>query len=359
MKFTHSITLIALLIVFTGCNMDSVLPVDDPQQIFTMPDEEHLHEGTWLQWPHNNGWDNNHVARYESSWVEMTRALHTGETVHIVAYDQAEKSRIQSLLGSEGIDLSKIDLHVWKTDDVWIRDNGPIFVHDDKGQLHITNWKFNGWGNKADFYNCNLIPSKIGEALGYPVVDVAMTNEGGSIEVDGKGTLMAKKSSILNNNRNPGWKLADVEAYFRKYLGVTNFIWLQGVKGQDITDDHIDGTARFANGNKIVTFYEADAYPSEYTLLKSAKNAQGQPYEIVHLPLTQNNVPGTGDRGFYMNYYIGNDVVLVPNYGDPMDGVANEIIQALYPNRRVVGIEAAELAKDGGMVHCVTQQQPI
>ncbi|CAJ1926323.1 unnamed protein product [Cylindrotheca closterium] len=128
-----------------------------------------------------------------------------------------------------------------------------------------------------------------------------------SIEVDGRGTLMAKRSSILNDNHNPGATQAEVEAYFRRYLGVNNFIWLDGTAGLDITDDHIDGTARFANGDTIVTLKKQDfIVPTEYDILTRATNADGKPYKIVHLPLTAKEIPSIGEHGLYINYYAGN-----------------------------------------------------
>lgn len=340
-------------------NRQTIVDIRDPDSVYTMPSEEEAHEGTWIQWPHNYGWDNRHVERLEETWVQMTEALHTGERVHVVAYDEVEEDRIHSLLDSRGVDMTQIDFYTWPTDDVWVRDNGPVFVFDKEDQLRITNWQFNGWGNKADHWFDSYIPLQVGNAINVPVTTVPMVNEGGSVEVDGRGTLMAKRSSILNNNRNPGWTQANAEAYFRRYLGVTNFIWLDGTKGGDITDDHIDGTARFANGDTIVTFYAFDFLrQSEYRTLKNAVDANGQYYKIVNLPVTTRKIPGIGDYGIYTNYYVGNEVVIVPAFNDPNDAVAAATLQDVYPDRRVVSIDMVELYKDGGMVHCVTQQQP-
>lgn len=325
---------------------------------FSMPSEESVHLATWLQWPHNYTYSD-HVSRHERTFIEMTRALHTGEHVCIIVYNDSEKERIEALLLDEGIDLAQISFYVWPTDDFWIRDNGPIFVKNNAGEQIIQNWGFNGWGDKAPYENCNLIPQKIGAEINVSVIDIDLINEGGSVELDGNGTLMAKKSSILNNNRNPGISKGEVEEVFTKYLGVTNFIWLKGYKGGDITDDHIDGTARFTHGNTIVTLSEEDAYPGEYKTLSKATNANGDSYKLVYLPFTQNNLPGTSEKGIYINYYIGNEVVLVPNFDDPNDERANSIIQELYPEKTVVGIPAVELGIDGGGIHCVTQQQPL
>jgi len=313
-----------------------------------------------LQWPHDyeeNKW-RDLVERYEESWIQMTLALHTGERVHIVTYNEFEKTRVSSVLRDRGCNTSQIDIFAWRFEDVWARDNGPIFVFYKDDELHITDWGFNGWGERYDYENSDKIPTKIGRALNISVTEVPMINEGGSIEIDGEGTLMAKRSSILNENRNPGMTQAHAEAYFRKYLGVSNFIWLDGVKGMDITDDHIDGTARFADSETIITFYRNDFMePSEYDILEKATNAKGEPYRIVHLPLTSDIVSDI-DYGIYINYYIGNEVVLVPGFNDPNDDVAVNTLQEVYPDRRVVLIPMTEVYRDGGMVHCVTQQQP-
>jgi agmatine deiminase len=350
----------------------NVPAIPNPESFYTMPPEEHWHEGTWLQWPHNYGWDPNHVRRYEDTWVAMTKALHTGERVHIVVYNEAEQRRVLRLLLERDVDMNQIDFFVWPTNDVWIRDNGPIFVfernnndtthnHNHNKRLCITNWLFNGWGGKADDCYDNYIPLKVGHALGLVVIDVPMVHEGGSVEVDGRGTMLAKRSSILNVNRNKGWTQSDAERFYRQYLGVTNFIWLDGIQGSDdITDDHIDGTARFANGDTIVTFYEEDfVNRKEYRILQKAKDINGEPYKILHLPCTTQKIQSANDNGVYINFYVANHVVLVPSYDDPNDSVAADIIQQLYPSRKVVSIPSTELFCDGGMIHCVTQQQPL
>ncbi|KAL3937715.1 MAG: hypothetical protein SGARI_002010, partial [Bacillariaceae sp.] len=334
--------------------------IPDPERRnFFMPGEEEPHEGTWLQWPHNRttsrgrGKDKDLIKRYEPAWVQMTKALHTGEKVHLIVYDEVYRERIRQLLEGEGCDMSQIDFYVHKTDDVWCRDNGPVFVRDsDTDALHITDWGFNGWGNKNDYELSNAIPKLIAKDLNMPCTTIPMVNEGGSIEIDGNGTLMAKKSCILNRNRNPGWTQEDAEAYFSRYLGVTNFVWLDGTKGLDITDDHIDGTARFANGDTIVTFFRDDfEVRKEYDVLKQATNAKGEPYKMVHLPLTKKKCVNR-DYGFYINYYVGNDVVLMPSFDDPSDEEAKNTLQNVYKDRQVVMIPMKEVLKDGGMMHC-------
>jgi agmatine deiminase len=372
------ILLMTILTTFFACNKDEEQNPTDTEILYTMPEESETHEGTWLQWPHQYQYGFAYRNSLDATWIAMTQALVTSEKVHIIAYNQTEKDRIIALLNSASVPLTNIDFKIYKTDDVWVRDNGPIYVRDKSGNLVIQDWGFNGWGQKTDdqsgqpigFANCNTIPAKIGTDQSRTVIDInsIMINEGGSVEIDGHGTLMACKSSILNNNRNPGMTQAQAESIFKKYLGVTNFIWLDGQAGLELTDQHIDGFARFGNATTIVTMeqnnlLDFDVKQSDIDKLYSAKNKNGTAYTFVKVPLTQNNVVTTngtnlGYKGSYVNYYIANNKVLVPNYNDPNDAVANGIIQALYPTRTVVGIDVRNLYENGGMVHCVTQQQP-
>ena len=365
--------LITTFMTVLACKKEAV------EILYSMPEEAATHEGTWLQWPHHYQYGIQYRNSLDPTWVSMTKELVTSENVHIIAYNQTEKDRIIALLNTAGISLINIDFKLYKTDDVWVRDNGPIYAKNKNGNLVILDWGFNAWGQKTDdltglpisFSNCNSIPSKIASDQGIELIDInaQMINEGGSIEIDGYGTLMACKSSILNNNRNPGMTQAEAEAIFKKYLGVTNFVWLNGQAGLELTDQHIDGFARFGNATTIVTMDENDLLEfevkqSDINKLLSAKNKDGLAYTILKVPLTQNNVVTTngtnlGYKGSYINYYIANNKVLVPNYNDPNDAVANAIIQSLYPLKTVVGIDVRNLYENGGMVHCVTQQQPL
>lgn len=361
---------------FFSCE-ESVVDADTTTQpstnvsvLYTMPEESEPHEGTWLQWPHEYQYGKLYRNRIDATWVAMTKELVSSERVHLVAYDEDEKERIIDLLEEEGVSLANIDFKIYQTDDVWVRDNGPIYARDKSGKLVIEDWGFNGWGKKADFKNCNNIPEKIAKDQNTERIDLnsIMINEGGSIEIDGAGTMMACKSSILNSNRNAGMTQSQAQEIFAKYLGVTNFVWLNGKAGLEITDMHIDGFARFGNSTTIVTMSEDDLIDwqvpeADIQTLYAAKNKNGKAYSLVKLPLSKNNVMTTygknlGYKGSYINFYIANTKVLVPNYNDPNDAVANAMIQKLYPTRKVVGIDVRNLYANGGMIHCVTQQQP-
>ncbi len=373
-------TIFLLLIVsfFSSCKKEQVPDPSQVQVLYTMQEETMPHEGTWLQWPHQYQFGIQYRNELDPTWVAMTAALVTGENVHIIAYDQNEKDRITALLNNAAVPLTNVDFSIYPTDDVWVRDNGPIFVKDTNGNIAIQDWGFNGWGQKTDFFsgqplqyaNCDAVPSQIADDRAITLIDLnsTMINEGGSVVMDGNGTLMACKSSILNSNRNPGMTQEEAEAIFKENLGATHFIWLDGQAGLDITDQHIDGFAVFGNDSTIVTMDQVDlrdydVLQTDIDKLYAASNKDGVPYNLVFVPLTQNNVRKTdgtnlGYKGSYINYIVSNDKVLVPNYNDPNDANANAIIQTIYPNRTVVGIDVRNLYESGGMVHCVTQQQP-
>lgn len=342
-----------------------------PDILYTMPSEEQPHEGTWLQWPHEYQYGVTYRNRLDKTWIDMTKELVSSEKVHLIVYDATEQTRVTTLLTNANVPLTNIDFKIYKTDDVWVRDNGPIYVKDNQGNLIIEDWGFNGWGKKAKYSNCDAIPSKIGTDQNKTVVDLnnILINEGGAIEIDGNRTMMACKSSIINANRNPNLSEIQIEDIFTKYLGITKFVWLDGVPGLEITDMHIDGFARFANKRNIVTMSDQDL---EYwqvkqvdinTLKFNNSDDSNSNYTRIELPLTQKEVVTTygkklGIKGSYINYYVANTVVLVPNYNDFSDKIANDIIQELYPEKKVIGIDVRNLYANGGMIHCVTQQQP-
>ena len=365
-----------IMLLMTGCT--EKLEIDDPSTYF-FPGEDVTHEGTWLTWPHKyadkqtyyfgeEGIDGDvYVEMLEPIWIEMTKALHTGETVHIIVYNEEEQARVGNILKENEVDLEKIDFVIMETDDVWMRDTGPIFTIKDEKELVIANFIFDGYGNAiapAYYAKDAQIAASIASLKGFECIDIDMALEGGSVEVDGKGTLIAAKSSVVGSERNTGMKVKEVEEYLKKYYGVTNIIWIEGLKNEDVTDGHIDACVKFAEGNKLVTLPHDDFmwYCSEtekdWKTVTNAKNAEGVPYEIVEIPLTETFYEELEDYGCYLNYYVGNEVVLVPIYGDVNDQVAMDIIAELYPTRKVVGINCLTLSLFGGMVHCVTQQQP-
>lgn len=366
----YNIIIYALLFIFWNYNTHA--------QSYNMPHEAELHEGTWLQWPHHYEYGIDYRNSLDATWIAMTKALQGGEKVHIIAYDEQEKDRIIALLNSENVSLTQVDFFISPTNDVWVRDSGPIFIKDENNKLLIEDWGFNGWGGKYNYDLCDPIPSSIGGATQIPIMDLndVMVNEGGAVELDGNGVLMACRSSILNQSqsdaiRNPGMTQTQAEEIFSKYLGVQKFIWLNGNVGDpyDITDFHIDGFAKFVDDKILVTMNQSDlsywgASASDIAKLYNASNLKDTVYKKVYLPLTKNNVFTTGginleSKASYVNYYVANEVVLYPSYNDPNDAKAASILQSLYPQKNIIGIDCRNLFEYGGMVHCVTQQQPV
>lgn len=361
---------LGMCLIFTGtsCSSSNIIHKEggDKMTIYSVPHENTKHEGTWLIWPHHYTYGIKYREELEPIWISMTQALVSGEKIHIIAYNQKEKQRIEKLLANQQVCMKNIDFVLAKSDDVWVRDTGPIFAYDNNNILTILDFFFDGWGEKAPYKKDNKIPAEVSNSKHIPLKTISeIVLEGGAVELDGLGTLLACKSSVISQNRNPEISQEEMEKYLHQYLGITNFIWLEGTVDEDITDAHIDGIARFYDENTLLTVSGDDFFQlyeniteEDYTKLISAKNANGKKYNIVEIPLTEKNVTDLDYKGSYLNFYIGNDVVLLPVYQDNNDKTAIEIIQKLYPDKKIVPIDVTALYKYGGMLHCVTQQQP-
>jgi agmatine deiminase len=313
----------------------------------------------------------------------MVEILHTHKRVYIAARDARQRDHVTYQLQFFGIGLNNVDLHIIPTDDFWTRDNGPIFVVNAQGDLAITDWRFNGWGERYAYEIDNQVPALIGEKLSLPVFKPPMVLEGGAVEVNGQGTFLATRTSIIDSYRNPGQSQGEIETLLSQYLGVTHFIWLSGAgrgeceKWGGETDSHIDGTARFTDASTVIHNWTDDqsdprhgAFQRTQRELDAATTESGSRLTLVPLLAPQGGVHRTSAHkhsrhlsgltpAVYTNYYVANGVVLVPVYGNASDERAKAIIAEQFPDRDVVGVECVGLAKGGGMIHCVTQQQPL
>jgi len=303
-------------------------------------------------------------------FVELTKLLTESELVRINVADEDFAERVRTLLRAGGVNLDAVRFHFNPTDDAWCRDHGPIYVVRDvngRRERAINDWGYNAWGGKyLPCDNDDVVPTRIAEEMGEVLFNPGIVMEGGSIDVNGHGTLITTEACLLNPNRNPHLNQSQIEQYLKDYLGVTNILWLgDGIVGDD-TDGHVDDLTRFVSAGTVVTVIEDDPQDENYTLLKenyerllTMKDQDGQPLRIVTLPMPgERYVDDQRVPMSYANFYIANKSVLVPTYRHANDAKACEILQRLFPERRVVGLDCTDLIWGLGSIHCVTQQQP-
>ncbi len=357
--------------------MTSEQPHGTPREHgFRMPAEWEKHAATWIAWPHNaNDWPGKFQA---IPWVyaDIVRHLSRVEDVHILVDDTAAEKRALGILKRSGANIARVHFHQWPTNRVWTRDSGPIFVRkgSEQGPLAITNWKFNAWAKYDDWQLDDQIPGRAAELLSLPqwtptFGDHGVVLEGGSIDTNGTGILLTTEECLLSEvqQRNPGLSRADLERVFHDYLGIDQVLWLnRGIAGDD-THGHVDDITRFVGENTIVTVSEPNRDDDNHLplaenldRLKSARNLQGNPFEVVELPMPS-PVIFEGQRlpASYGNFYIANDLVLVPTFNDPQDRNALNTLAGLFPSRQVVGIHCGDFIWGLGALHCMTQQQPF
>lgn len=337
---------------------------------YRMPAEWEPHEATWLSWPHKRESWPDAFEEVPGVFVEIARHLAESELVRINVADEAMADEVRQLLRAGGVRLDAVRFHLNPTNDAWVRDHGPIYVvrdRDGKRERALTDWEYNSWGGK--YPPCDLdnaVPKRIGDEFGEPRFVGGMVLEGGSIDVDGRGTLLTTESCLLHPNRNPSLSREQIEQRLCDMLGVTKILWLgDGIVGDD-TDGHIDDITRFVAPGVVVTAVEADPEDDNHRplqqnldLLRQMTDATDHPFEVVTLPMPGPVwFDGTRLPASYANFLIANRVVLVPTYRHANDAVALETLQSLFPTRTVIGIDCTPLVWGLGAIHCVTQQQP-
>ena len=339
-----------------------------------MPAEWEPHEGTWLSWPRAEGIS--FPGMYDAIpaiWTRMVAELSVGEHVYVNVLDEHDADEVRSHLGqAPDVRSERVVLHQVPTDECWCRDHGPIFVvrtsaNDVTADLAVVDWGYNAWGGKyPPFTRDDRVPERIATLLGVERFAPGMVLEGGSIDVNGRGTLLTTEACLLNVNRNPTLSRTEIEARLRDFLGVHTIVWLgDGIAGDD-TDGHVDDVTRFVGPRTVATVVEDDPADANYAALadnlgrlRAARDQDGRAFEIVTLP-TPGVVMHEGERlpASYANFYIGNEAVLVPTFAHPNDARALETLHACFPTRRIVGMDSRELLWGLGAFHCVTQQQP-
>jgi agmatine deiminase len=341
-----------------------------PKQLgYYFPAEFDKHVATWLSWPHKEAsWPGKIQAIYPY-YSQFVKELALGEKVCINVKDEAMKASAAGHLQQAGVNMERVEFFFHPTNDAWCRDHGPAFLVNPAAEQKkvIVDWNYNAWGNKYPPFDLDdVIPTLVGNALNLPVYYPEIIMEGGSVEFNGKGTVLTSACCLLNANRNAHLSREQIESYLADYYGVEQVLWVkEGIIGDD-TDGHIDDTVRFVNEDTVITVIEEDPQDENYALLrenladlKKMRLLNGKPLNIIELPMPEaviyedQRLPAS-----YANFYIANESVIVPTFRCDRDEKALRIIESCFPGRRIVGIDSTEIIWGLGSFHCLSQQEP-
>ena len=337
---------------------------------YFFPAEWTRHEATWLTFPSHEESFPGKMNDILTPYMTLLRIISQGEKIRLNVDNAQTKQKVIELSAEYGIELAQAELFIHPSDDVWCRDHGPSFlINPDRQQNKkvIVNWEFNAWGGKYPCEHDNAISGLIAEKSGLKVFTPGVIMEGGSVEMNGDGTLIASESCLLNQNRNPQLERRDIERYLTEYFGVEQVLWLSaGIAGDD-TDGHIDNVTRFVNRDTVVTMIEPDTHDVNYLplrenlqQLKSLRLLNNKSLHIVEIPMPS-PVYHKGQRlpASYANFYICNHAVVVPTFRCKEDDRVLQIFEDLFKDRKVVGIDAVDIVWGFGSFHCLTQQEPL
>lgn len=333
-----------------------------------MPAEWEPHEATWISWPHRDGISfPGCFDRVQPTLVKMATAIAESETLRINVRDAEHESFVRKLLTRAPAE--RIEYYQIPTNEPWCRDHGPIFVTRKQApKLAIVDFGYNAWGWKyPPFDDDDAVPATIAERFNIKHFDYGhFILEGGSIDVNGAGAVLTTEACLLNPNRNPDLSRNEIEALLAETLGIKKIIWLgDGIEGDD-TDGHVDDMTRFVGENTVVTAIEEDESDPNYFLLEenysrlqAVELKKDEPLEILKLPMPS-KIVRDGQRlpASYANFYIANEAVLLPVFGETNDAWAESVLRGIFPKRKIVPIDCRELIWGLGAFHCLTQQQP-
>lgn len=336
---------------------------------YFFPAEFARHDATWLSWPHKKASWPGKIKSIYPVYAKFIKLVAEGEFVNINVVDEKMKQTAIGYLNEVSADLSRINFFIHPTNDAWCRDHGPAFlINTEAGQKKIiVDWGYNAWGGKYPPFDLDdKIPTLIADHYKIPVVYPDIVMEGGSVEFNGKGTLLTTTSCLLNENRNPHLSQVQIETYLCDYYGVDHILWLgDGILGDD-TDGHIDDLTRFVNPTTVVTVVESNPKDENYFILqenlrelKKFKLENGRPLDIVELPMPSPviyedmRLPAS-----YANFYISNNYVVVPTFRDKNDDKALQILEGCFKDRKVVGLDSVDIIWGLGSFHCLSQQEP-
>jgi agmatine deiminase len=341
---------------------------------YRMPAEWEPHTGTWLAWPHEvTDWPGK-FAPIPWAYAEMVRLLAEVESVFLMVENRAAEKRVRGILQKAGAQLEAVEFFGVPTDRGWMRDSGPICVKNAAGEVAYNHFVFNGWAKYANHKKDAQVATKANarrkRRIFLPTHNGRrVVLEGGSIDVNGKGTLLTTEECLQSKvqERNPGFTKADYEEVFRTQLGVTNVLWLgNGIAGDD-THGHVDDLTRFVNPTTVVTAVEEERKDANYVPLREnlerlrrMKDQDGKALQVETLPMPA-PVYFDGQRlpASYANFYIANKLVIVPTFNDAKDREAQNTLSKVFPGREVVGIHCRDLVLGLGTLHCLTQQEPV
>ncbi|HSZ34837.1 MAG TPA: agmatine deiminase family protein [Puia sp.] len=336
---------------------------------YRFPAEFELHAATWLSWPHKEASWPGKIASIYNPYCLFIKALTENEFVHInVANDEMKTFATEKLM-SISVNLDMVKFYSHPTNDAWCRDHGPAFLIKPGVQQPkiIIDWNYNAWGNKYPPFDLDdRIPTLIAAAYEIPVLYPEIIMEGGSVDFNGKGTLITSESCLLNQNRNPMLSRSGIETYLEAFYGVDQVLWVKdGIVGDD-TDGHIDDTVRFYNEDSVLTVVEENKSDENYEILqrnlsdlKKMRLLNGKQLNIAELPMPDKiiyedqRLPAS-----YANFYIANGLVVVPTFRCKKDDKAIQIIQQAFPDRKVIGIDSTDIIWGLGSFHCLSQQEP-
>jgi len=337
---------------------------------YYFPAEFAPHEATWLSWPHKEASWPGKINSIYPNYSLFVKYLAESELVRINVVDEAMKHFAISHLQKAGVDMQQVEFFMHPTNDAWCRDHGPAFLINPKAAIKkvIVDWNYNAWGNKYPPFDLDeVIPTLIGKHFNIPVYHPGIVMEGGSVEFNGKETLLTSTACLLNENRNPQLSQSQIEEYLYTYYGVEQVLWVaEGIVGDD-TDGHIDDTVRFVNEDTVITVVEENKNDANYELLqnnlrqlKHMRLLNGKQLTIIELPMPDEiiyedqRLPGS-----YANFYISNKYVIVPTFRSAKDEQALQVIADCFPDRETVGIDSTDIIWGLGSFHCLSQQEPL
>ncbi|AFY36468.1 agmatine deiminase [[Leptolyngbya] sp. PCC 7376] len=352
-----------------GCKTNQLRHLAVDGSLF-MPDEGAPHARTWMAFVANEYiWTRKQIPAVKRDLVRIATAIAKYEPVSMLVSPE-DMAEAQKLLGDLTRYQYPIELIECRTDDLWVRDTGPTFVLDSEGKKYGVNFNFNGWGGKQEHSFDARVADFITNQANATIIPSNIVLEGGSFEIDGHGTAILTKSAVLNDNRNPNVSQTEVEKELERLLGIQKVIWLDGIKGKDITDGHVDFYARFSQKEKVLVSRDNYQQSHDYNVtrknievLQEATDIDDNPLDVTVIDAPDVINENFGVRDFaagYIGYYLCNGAVIMQKFWDEVaDQNAKEIIAQAFPDRVIEQIAIDAIASGGGSIHCATQQEPL